>query len=71
MPKFNLSTDQIADVAAFLHSFPINSRDPARMRPESIVTGEVGAGERYFNSTCASCHSPTGDLKGIGARFPT
>src|SRR5215467_9652025 len=37
MPKFTLSGAEIADVAAFLHSFGINSRDPARKRPPSIV----------------------------------
>ena len=70
MPKFDLTTEQIADVAAFLHSFTINSRDPARMRPANIVTGDAAAGERFFVATCASCHSATGDLKGIASRFP-
>ena len=70
MPAFDLSAGEIADVAAFLHSFTINSRDPARNRPENIVTGDAAAGEAYFNRTCASCHSPAGDLKGFTARFP-
>jgi hypothetical protein len=62
--------EQIADVAAFLHSFSINSRDPARMRPPSIVTGDAAAGERFFAGKCASCHSASGDLQGIAGRFP-
>src|SRR5206468_477964 len=70
MPKFEFLTGQIADIAAFLHSFTINSRDPARIRPESIVTGDPAAGRTYFNRKCAACHSPTGDLKGFAARFP-
>jgi cytochrome c oxidase cbb3-type subunit 3 len=69
MPKFTLTTDQIADLAAFLHSFTINSRDPARMRPASIVTGDAEAGQRYFAAHCASCHAPAGDLKGIASRI--
>ena len=69
MPKFTLSNADAADLAAFLHSFGINSRDPARKRPSSIVVGDSKSGEAYFNAKCASCHSVTGDLKGIGARI--
>jgi cytochrome c oxidase cbb3-type subunit 3 len=69
MPRFDLTSAQISDVAAFLHSFTINSRDPARMRPESIVTGDAAAGQAYFVAKCAACHSPTQDLKGIATRF--
>jgi cytochrome c oxidase cbb3-type subunit 3 len=70
MPKFDFTREQASDIAAFLHSFDINSRDPARMRPETIVTGDAAAGETYFKKTCGSCHSPTGDLSGLNARFP-
>jgi cytochrome c553 len=69
MPKFTLSDAEISDLAAFLHSFGINSRDPARKRPPSIVIGDAKKGEAYFNAKCASCHSVAGDLKGIGARI--
>jgi cytochrome c oxidase cbb3-type subunit III len=69
MPKFSLSGAQISDVAAFLHSFELNSRDPARKRPPSIVVGEAKAGEAYFKAKCSSCHSVAGDLKGIGSRI--
>jgi mono/diheme cytochrome c family protein len=69
MPKFTLNTQQISDIAAFIHSFGISSRDPGRKRPPSIVVGDAKAGEAYFKSKCSSCHSATGDLKGIGARI--
>jgi mono/diheme cytochrome c family protein len=69
MPKFDFNTSQIADIAAFLHSFAINSRDPARNRPESILTGDAAAGQLYFAANCASCHSAAGDLKDIAAKF--
>ena len=68
MPKFTLSGTEIADLAAFLHSFGINSRDPARKRPPSIVVGDAKAGEAYFQAQCSSCHSVSADLKGLGAR---
>jgi cytochrome c oxidase cbb3-type subunit III len=70
MPKFDFTPAQVGDIAAFLHSFTINSRDPARVRPETIVTGDPAAGAAFFKSQCASCHSVTGDLSGFAARFP-
>ena len=69
MPKLDLSAAQISDIAAFLHSFRINGRDAARNRPPSVLVGDAKAGEQYFQSKCASCHSITGDLKGLGAKF--
>ncbi len=67
--KFQFSPAQAADLAAFIHSFPLNSRDPGRMRPPTIVVGNAKEGETYFKAKCASCHSPTGDLKGIASRI--
>jgi mono/diheme cytochrome c family protein len=69
MPKFTLPSTDISDLAAFLHSFEINSRDPARKRPPSILVGDAKAGEAYFKAKCSSCHSITGDLKGLGSRI--
>jgi cytochrome c oxidase cbb3-type subunit 3 len=68
MPKFTMTVAQISDVSAFIHSFRLSSRDPGRMRPPTIVVGDAKAGEAYFKAKCSSCHSVTGDLKGIGAR---
>lgn len=70
MPKIDLNPQQIADVAAFIHSFKVGGYDISRMTPLTIVTGDAKAGEAYFAKTCAKCHSVTGDLKGIGARIP-
>jgi cytochrome c oxidase cbb3-type subunit 3 len=69
MPKFNFTPAQISDIAAFLHSFRVGGYDISRNRPPSIVVGDAKAGEAYFKSKCVSCHSATGDLKGIGARI--
>lgn len=69
MPKFNLTTPQIADVAAYIHSFRVGGYDVSRMTPPSILVGDAAAGKAYFDKTCASCHSVTGDLQGIGTRF--
>jgi cytochrome c oxidase cbb3-type subunit 3 len=40
------------------------------MTPPSIVVGDPKAGEAYFQKVCASCHSITGDLKGLSAKYP-
>jgi mono/diheme cytochrome c family protein len=34
------------------------------------VTGDAKKGESFFQANCASCHSATGDLAKIGAKFP-
>jgi len=67
--KFQFTDEQAADIAAFIHDFRLSSRDPGRMRPATIVVGDAKAGEQYFNAKCGSCHSATGDLKGVASRF--
>ena len=54
MPPIPAMTDeQVADIAAFL------------------LTGNADAGKEYFNGPggCKNCHSPTGDLAGIAAKY--
>ncbi len=69
MPKFPLTNAQIADIAAFVHSFRVSGYDASRDKPVSILVGDAKAGEAYFQAKCAACHSVTGDLKGIGSKF--
>ncbi len=68
MPKFPFTTTQISDVAAYIHDFKVGGYDISRMTPPSILVGDAKAGQAYFASKCASCHSVTGDLKGIGSK---
>lgn len=70
MPKMDLTSEQVVEVAAFIHSFKVGGYDVSRMTPLTIVTGDAKAGAAYFGKTCAGCHSVTGDLKGIGGRIP-
>src|SRR5580700_4462188 len=69
MPKFPMTNAQVADIAAFLHNFRVAGYDASRMKPPTIVVGDAAAGEAYFKNKCAACHSVTGDLKGIGAKY--
>lgn len=69
MPKFDLTSAQISDIATFIHSFKVGGYDISRNKPLSIVVGDAKAGEAFFGAKCASCHSVTGDLKGFGGKF--
>jgi mono/diheme cytochrome c family protein len=69
MPKFAMTNDQIADIAAFLHTFRAAGYDISRQKPASIVVGNAEAGAAAFKAKCASCHSTTGDLQGIATRM--
>ena len=69
MPAFsNLTSSQIADLAAFLHFMSNHIRDLGS-GPERLLTGDAAKGRAYFAAACSGCHSPTGDLAGIGARM--
>ena len=69
MPKFPMTLAQIADIAAYIHSFKVGGYDISRMVPLSILAGDAKTGADTFRAKCGSCHSVTGDLKGIGARI--
>lgn len=69
MPKFALTMAQVEEVAAFIHSFRAAGYDDSRMTPPSILVGDAAAGAAFFTAKCASCHSATGDLRGLGAKF--
>jgi YD repeat-containing protein len=69
MPSFKFTAAQTSDLAAFIHSFRVGGYDVTRNRPPTIVVGDAKAGEAYFKSTCAGCHSVTGDLKGVASRI--
>lgn len=69
MPKFGFTDRQISDVAAYLHNFKVGGYDISRMTPLTILVGDAKAGEAVFGAKCASCHSVSGDLKGLGTRI--
>jgi len=70
MPKFAMDASQTSDIATFIHSLSTGSRGANLKAPPSIVTGDAKSGETYFRAKCASCHSVTGDLKGIATKIP-
>jgi cytochrome c oxidase cbb3-type subunit 3 len=71
MPKFDLSEAQVADVAAFLHAEIYRASNRRLYAILDVLVGDPKAGETYFNGAgrCATCHSPAGDLKGVGGKY--
>jgi cytochrome c oxidase cbb3-type subunit 3 len=71
-PSAGLSQIQVADLAHFLHQ---RVADTLRSGPYSkvinVLTGDPKAGAAYFNGEgkCSACHSSTGDLAGIAAKY--
>ncbi len=70
MPKINLTAEQVSDIAAFIHGFQVGGYDISRNVPPTVVVGNAKSGEAVFKSKCGSCHSTTGDLKGLASRIP-
>jgi cytochrome c553 len=69
MPRFELSDDQLNQIIAYIHSLPVSGNERGRTAPIVIPVGDAHQGEVAFSKTCASCHSTSGDLKGIGAKI--
>jgi cytochrome c oxidase cbb3-type subunit 3 len=70
MPAFsNLTDAQIKDIAAFLLERNQAAANRMSYKILNIVTGDPKQGEAYFGAHCASCHSATGDLAHVAAKF--
>ena len=71
MPKFDLPDAQVADVAAFLHAEIYLASNRRLYKILDVLVGDPKAGQAFFNGAgrCSACHSATGDLKGIGAKY--
>ena len=71
MPRFDLPAGQVSDIATFLHQRVTDAEFRQTYKILNILVGDPQAGAAYFNGAgaCRSCHSPGGDLKGIGAKY--
>jgi len=71
MPKLPLSEAQIADIVAWLHVRTYAAGHRGTYTYGDVVTGDARKGEAYFNGAgqCSTCHSPSGDLAGIGKKY--
>ena len=74
LPAAGLNAEDVKTLAAYIHSVlalaPGQGAPPAPVTPVElkVLVGDAAAGERFFAAKCSSCHSVTGDLRGIGAR---
>ena len=74
MPPMSVSQDDAKAIAEYIHSIAATAQRQGGPPPGpplnlNIMVGDAAAGKAYFDSKCSSCHSATGDLKGIGARI--
>jgi cytochrome c oxidase cbb3-type subunit III len=71
MPKFDLSHDDGVDVSIWLHYEVSVAADRGAYVKFNVFSGDAKAGEVFFNGPvgkCSTCHSVTGDLRGIGEK---
>ncbi len=76
-PAITLASADSVAIAEYLHSIHATmsgqgsppGRNPTGIELKVLV-GDAKAGETYFAAACSKCHSVTGDLKGIGGKFP-
>jgi mono/diheme cytochrome c family protein len=72
MPAFpNMPEQDVKDLAAFLHATIDSVADRGRYKILDILVGDAKKGQKFFAGAgrCVSCHSVTGDLKGVGAKY--
>jgi cytochrome c oxidase cbb3-type subunit 3 len=75
MPAIPLPENDVKAVAEYIHSVLATAQrqggpPPLAVRPVlNVLVGDANAGKAYFATKCATCHSVTGDLQGIGARI--
>ena len=74
MPSYvELTSQEIVDLARYIHYLRQQARFNELNRGGATRIADRSAGEAYFNGAgkCRSCHSPTGDLAGIGRKYDT
>jgi len=75
MPSFDLTEADLGALVAFIHAqktkFETLGGGRRAVDAADLATGKADAGRRYFNRKggCSGCHSTTGDLAGIAARY--
>lgn len=72
MPAFaSMTPEQIADISTFLHSRAADVSNRFAYKIGEVITGDAQRGAAFFNGpgTCTNCHSTTGDLAHVAAKY--
>jgi mono/diheme cytochrome c family protein len=70
MPAFaTLSEQQRKDVAEFVHQQIEDVANRGTYEVKNILLGDARKGSKYVATHCLQCHSLTGDLKGLAAKW--
>ena len=75
MPAIKLAPGDVNAVAAYVRSILATASRQGGPPPGpppvlNVLVGNAAAGQRYFAAKCSACHVPTGDLKGVGTKYP-
>lgn len=74
MPAVAMSPEDGKAVAAYVRSV-LETIGRQGMPPSvglaapSVLVGDAAAGRKFFDTKCAGCHSPAGDLQGVATRY--
>ena len=76
-PALTIVGADVVAISEYIHSVHATmggQGSPPGRNPTSVelnvLVGDAVAGARTFTAACATCHSVTADLKGIGAKYP-
>ena len=76
-PPIVLNAEDSLAIAEYIHAIQATmggqgsppGRNPVGLT-YNVLVGNAQAGAAFFDTACAKCHSPAGDLKGIGSKYP-
>ncbi len=71
MPPFSISDAEVRDLAGFVRAQSQAVINRGLYEIQNVFTGDAERGRAYFNGEggCSGCHSPAGDLAGVGRRM--
>lgn len=73
MPPIRVTPEDARAIVEYIHSVTAKiarqgGPPPGPAPVLNVLVGDAAAGETYFKERCGSCHSATGDMKGLGSR---
>ena len=71
MPRMNLTDAQFSDIATFVIDAAQTASSRRAADASLVLVGDPKAGEAFFagEGKCTTCHSVSGDLKGVGGKY--